>query len=68
MASSICLTRRCVLSLILVYSEVLVRVIKEALELGLDVELVWADFTRITPRTRRVTGDAAEFEAAGFVR
>lgn len=54
--------------MILVYSEVLVRVIKEALELGLDVELVWADFTRITPRTRRVTGDAAEFEAAGLVR
>ena len=50
----ICLTRGCIPSKILLYPAELVRVIGEAGELGLDVELKRADFTKVMGRMRRL--------------
>ena len=52
----ICLTRGCIPSKILLYPAELVRVIEEAEELGLDVELKRADFPKIMGRMRRLIG------------
>ena len=50
----ICLTRGCIPSKILLYPAELVRLIEEAGELGLDVELRKADFAKIMARMRRL--------------
>ena len=50
----ICLTRGCIPSKILLYPAELVRIIEEARELGLDVELKKADFSKIMARMRNL--------------
>ena len=50
----ICLTRGCIPSKILLYPAELVRIIEEAGELGLEVELKGADFAKIMARMRRL--------------
>ena len=50
----ICLTRGCIPSKILLYPAELVRTIEEAGELGLDVELRKADFSKIMARMRKL--------------
>ncbi len=50
----ICLTRGCIPSKILLYPAELVRLIEEAKDLGLEVELKGADFPKIMARMRRL--------------
>ena len=50
----ICLTRGCIPSKILLYPAELVRVIGEAGELGVDVELKRADFAKVMERMRKL--------------
>ncbi|MDG6902099.1 MAG: FAD-dependent oxidoreductase, partial [Nitrososphaerota archaeon] len=50
----ICLTRGCIPSKILLYPAELVRTIEEAGELGLDVELKKANFSKIMARMRKL--------------
>jgi mycothione reductase len=50
----ICLTRGCIPSKILLYPAELVRIVEEAGELGVEVELKRADFAKIMARMRRL--------------
>src|SRR5574340_1073324 len=50
----ICLTRGCIPSKILLYPAEIVRVIEEGKELGLEVEMMGADFPKIMARMRRL--------------
>ncbi len=62
----ICLTRGCIPSKILLYPAELVRIIEEAKELGIDVEIKKTDFKNIMNRMRKIINTDIEMIRKGL--